>query len=56
MLASKWTVPAERMKGKRVHRVPLPTAPSLSSKKYKSVSAAIIFFEGRWAKLPPFAR
>jgi integrase len=26
MLASKWTVPAERMKGKRVHRVPLSAA------------------------------
>ena len=26
MLASKWTVPAERMKGKRVHRVPLSVA------------------------------
>jgi len=26
MLAGKWTVPAERMKGKREHRVPLSTA------------------------------
>jgi hypothetical protein len=27
MLASKWTLPAERMKSKRVHRVALSSAP-----------------------------
>lgn len=47
-----WTVPAARMKGSRIHRVPLPRRALVILKKLHAATIGEFIFPGRWPGKP----